>query len=529
MEGEHLEVVLLGLLAGATVLVVLAQVVTVPYPILLVIGGLVLSLTPGLPDVVLAPELVLLIFLPPLLFSAAFFSSLRDLRADAQAISSLAIGLVLVTTVTVAVAAHHVVGLPWAAAFVLGAIVSPTDPVAATAIAGRLSAPRRVVTIVEGESLINDGSALVAYRFAVTAVVSGSFSVWEAGLEFLVSVAGGAAIGLALGWLIHRFERWMDDAPTEIFVSLVAAYFAYIPAELLHVSGVIAAVAAGVYLGWHSPSLMSPATRLQAFGLWDVLVFVLNVALFILIGLQLPVVVQAIEGQSAGELLLYAGVISAAVILTRLAWVFPATWLPRRLSARRRVRDPMPPLGSVFLVGWIGMRGAVALAAALAVPLETEAGAPFPGRNLILFLAFSVILSTLLLQGLTLPPLIRRLGLAGQRQDDWRDDEARLRAAEAALARIDELAAEDWVRDDTLERLRGLYDYRRRRFAARFDGGTADEDYEARSAAFQRLRRELIEAERDAVVDLRRKGVITEEVMRRIERDLDLEHSRLET
>lgn len=529
METADLELVLLVLLAGATALVVLANRVEVPYPILLVIGGLALSLVPGLPEVTLQPELVLLIFLPPLLYAAAFFSSVRDLKTHLRTISLLSVGLVLATTVTVAVVSHAVIDdLSWAAAFVLGAIVSPTDPIAATAIARRLGAPRRVVTVVEGESLINDGTALVAYRFAVAAVVSGSFSLWEAGLEFVLVVAGGAAVGLAIAWVVAELRRRLDDALTEITISLATAYFAYLPAELLGVSGVIAAVGAGVYLGWRSPELIAPATRLQAFGLWEVLVFVLNGALFVLIGLQLPTVVDGLSGEPAGELLLYAALVTATVILTRFIWVYPATWLPRKLSARTRLRDPMPPLGDVFLTAWTGMRGAVALAAALALPLEVDGGGPFPERDLIIFLAFSVILATLLLQGLSLPWLIRRLGLARQEGEDWRESEARLRAAEAALTRIDELAAEDWVREETVERMRGLYDYRRQRFQARFDGSGDHHRYEERSADYQRFRRELLEAERAMVLDLRRKGVIDEETMRRVERDLDLEDSRLE-
>jgi hypothetical protein len=255
---------------------------------------------------------------------------------------------------------------------------------------------------------------------------------------------------------------------------------------------------------------------------------VLNGALFVLIGLQLPVVVDGLSGEPAGELVLYAVLVTATVILTRFVWVYPATWLPRKLSARLRIRDPMPPLSEIFLTAWTGMRGAVALAAALALPLEIDSGAPFPARDLIIFLAFSVILITLLLEGLSLPWLIRRLGVAGQSGEDWRESEARLRAAEAALARIDEIADEGWVREETLDRMRGLYDYRRQRFQARFDGSDDHGRYEERSADYQRFRRELLEAERATVVDLRRKGVIDDETMRRVERDLDLEDSRLE-
>jgi Na+/H+ antiporter len=323
-----------------------------------------------------------------------------------------------------------------------------------------------------------------------------------------------------------QVRRRLEDPLTEISISLATAYFAYLPAQLMGVSGVIAAVTAGVYLGWRAPELITPATRRQIYAMWEALTFVLNAALFILLGLQLPVVLDGLSGDPAGRLVGEAVLISAAVILTRLAWVYPATWLPRRLSARLRMRDPMPPLSHVFVVGWTGMRGAVALAAALALPLETDAGTPFPERNLIIFLAFSVIVATLFLQGLSLSPLIRRLGLAESDAQDWREAEARLRAAEAALARIDELASEDWVREDTAERMRAMYDYRRRRFQARYDGG--HEEFEERSSAYQRFRRELLEAERAMVVDMRRKGVINDDVMRRIERDLDLEDARLE-
>ena len=529
MEGKELELIVLGLVAGATALLLVAERVRVPYPILLMVGGLGLGFVPGLPDVTLPPELVFLVFLPPLLYAAAYFSSLRELRANLRPISLLAVGLVLATTLTVAVAAHEVIGLDWPAAFVLGAIVAPTDPIAATAIASRLGAPRRTVVIVEGESLINDATALVAYRVAVGAVTAGTFSLAEAGLEFIGGVAAGAAIGLAVGWLVAQLRRRTEDALTEISVSLATAYFAYLPAELLHVSGVIAAVTAGVYLGWRAPELTEPSARLQANGFWEALIFLINVTLFVLIGLQLPVVVDGLEGESAVELGLWALLVSGAVIATRIVWVFAATaWLPRRLSRRVRTRDPLPPWRWSFLVSWIGMRGAVTLAAALALPLETDSGASFADRDLIVFLAFSVVVATLLAQGLSLPSLIRRLGLEDSEAEDWRDAEARLRAAERAIARLEELEAEDWVRDDTVERLRGLYDYRRRRFAARVGYEEPTHDYEERSADYQRLRRELIEAERAAVLDLRSKGVINDEVMRGIERDLDLEATRLE-
>ena len=529
MEGApHTDVIVAALLAAVVVLLIAAHVVRIPYPVLLVIGGLALGFIPGMPRVQLEPDLVLLIILPPLLYAAAFFSSLRDLRANLRQISFLSIGLVAMTMLAVATVAHVAVGLSWPAAFVLGAIVSPTDPVAATSIAGRLHVPRRIVSVVEGESLINDATALVAYKFAVAAVLTGSFSLPEAVLQFFLSAGGGVAIGLAVGWLVAEVRRRIEDAPTEIAISLVTAYLAYLPAEALGLSGVLAAVTVGIFLGWRAPQLVTPTTRLQAFAVWEILIFVLNSALFILIGLQLPVVLDELSREPVGRLITYAALVSAVVMATRIAWVLPATYLSRLLWRRIQARDALPPWREPTVVAWAGMRGAVSLAAALALPLSTDAGAPFPDRDLIVFLAFSVILATLLIQGLSLPALISRLNLEDDAAAEHEEVRARLHAAQAALARIDELVEEEWVREDTAERMRGIYQYRLRRFGARFDDGD-DGDYEERSAAYQRLRREVLEAERRAVVALRNEGRIDDEVMHRVERDLDLEHSRLES
>jgi monovalent cation/hydrogen antiporter len=530
----HLELWVLGLLAAVAGLVMLSNRLGVPYPVFLVLGGLALGLVPIVPEIGLPPDLVLLIFLPPLLYSAAFFSSPRDLKANLRPIASLSIGLVLLTTITVALVAHLLVGLPWAAAFVLGAIVSPTDPVAATAIAGRLGAPRRIVTILEGESLINDGTALVLYSVAVSAVVTGTFSLPHAVLEFVLYGVGGTAIGLVVGWVITRVRRWIGDPLVEITVTLLTPYAAYIPAEELGVSGVLATVATGLYLGWRNPETTAPRNRLQLFGLWDVLPFLLNSVLFILIGLQLPNILESISGEySMMSVVLYAALVSLAVIGTRLLWTFPATYLPRYLSRSIRERNPSPPWQQVAAVAYTGMRGAISLAAALAIPLTVQNGASFPGRDQIIFLTFCVILVTLVVQGMSLPLLIRRLGLAGAEGEEEREEtEARLRAAEAALARLDELADEARVREDTTTRMRDLYEYRRRRFAARHseqtESGEEDDGYEERSLAYQRFRRELLGAERAELLRLRSEGRISDEVRRRVERDLDLEEARLE-
>jgi monovalent cation/hydrogen antiporter len=324
-----------------------------PYPILLVLGGLVLGFVPGVPRAELPPDLVLVLFLPPLLYQAAFFSSPRDLRANARAITLLAVGLVLVTMSAVAVVAHTLVGgLPWAAAFALGAIVSPTDPLAATAIARRLGVPRRLVTVLEGESLVNDATALVAYRVAVGAVVAGSFTLWEAGLRFVVGTVGGVAIGLAVGWLLAEARRRIEDPVVEIVLSVVTGYAAYLPAELLGVSGVLAAVTAGLYVGWHAPELASPATRLLGFSFWEVLVYLLNAVLFVLVGLQLHPILSELTGSSVAVLVGQAALVSAVVIAVRVGWGFTVTYLIRALDRRPAQRARRASVRERLVAGW---------------------------------------------------------------------------------------------------------------------------------------------------------------------------------
>jgi monovalent cation/hydrogen antiporter len=495
----------------------------------LVLGGLLLGVLPRMPDVELEPDLVLLIFLPPLLYSAAFFSDLRALRADARVISLNAIGLVLMTMSAVAVIAHEVIGTPWAMAFALGAILSPTDPVAATAILRRVGAPRRLVNVLEGESLVNDATALVSYRVAVAAAVGGTFSVVDAGLEFLGAAAGGIAIGLAVGYVIGEIRRRLSDPTTEITISLFTGYAAFLPADELGLSGVLAAVSAGLYLGWMAPQLISPETRLMAYSVWEVLIFLLNAALFILIGLQLPLVVDGLEGHPAAELVGYAALISAVVIAVRFLWNFLMTTVIRTLDRRPSQRERRAPWQIRVIGGWAGMRGAVSLAAALALPFSTDAGAPLPDRDLILFITFSVILVTVVGQGLTLPWLIKRLGVTEDGSEEAGEElTARLAIARAALERVDELQGEEWTVDETIDRVRALYEYRRRRFKIRA-GKIEDEDgIEERSLAYQRLMHEIYAAQRDTLVRLRNGREISADVMRRVERELDLEESRLE-
>ena len=513
---------------ASTALLVVAPRVRIPYPILLVLGGLVLGFIPGIPTIRLPPDAVLFGVLPPLLYSAAFFTSLRDLRANRRPIALLSIGLVAMTTVAVAVVAHAMVaGMGWAPAFALGAIVAPTDPLAATSIAERLGIPHRLVAIIEGEGLVNDGSALVLYRVAVVAAVSGSFSLLHTSASFLWSIGGGIGIGLAIGWLIRQVRRRLDNPPVEVTVALMTGYFTFIPAYLVGASGVLAVVTAGVYVGWYTPELTTLQTRLQGDAFWEILTFLLNGLLFILVGLSLPAVLDGLGGHLTGTLLLEAGAILATVIVARFVWVFPATYLPRWASERIRRADPYPPWQAPALISWAGMRGAVSLAAALALPLSTDAGVPFPHRDLIIFLTFAVILGTLVIQGLSMPLVIRLLGLEDDGIAEREQAKARIHAADAALARIEELADEEWVRDDTAERLRGLYRFRRDRFTQRYTGD-GDGAIEERSAAYQQLLHQLVDAERDAVAELRRAGVIGDDAMRAVHRELDLEEARLD-
>jgi Na+/H+ antiporter len=524
----HDSLVLLALLVAGAALLVLAPVLRIPYPILLVLGGLGIGFVPGTPHLELEPEIVLVGFLPPLLYAGAFFTSLRDLRTNARAISLLAVGLVLVTMLTVAAVCHAAIGgFSWPVCFVIGAIVAPTDAVAATAIGSRLGLPRRLVTLIEGESLVNDATALVAYSFAVAAVVTGTFSLWHATWRFGLDVAGGVAIGLIVGYLLRQFRRRVNHSPTEIAIALLSGYFAYLPAQAAGFSAVLAVVTVGVYVGWYTPELTTVQTRLQGDAVWEILTFMLNALLFGLVGLQLRPILDSIEGRSTGSLIADGAIVSAAVILTRLIWIFPATYIPRRMWKRIRERDPYPPWQHPALLGWAGLRGAVSLAAALALPLSIDSGEPFPQRSYVIYLAFCVILATLVLQGLTLPAVIRMLRLEDDGISSKEETKARIHAAEAALGRLEELAGEEWVRDDTAERMRGTYRFRASRFAARFD----DEDdgqIEERSQSYQRLRRELIDAERQAVQELRRQGRINDEVMNRVQRDLDLEDARLD-
>lgn len=499
------------LLVAAAVLVRVADAISVPYPIVLVLGGLGVGFVPGLPDIQLQPEVIFLVFLPPLLHSAGWRSSPQELRAEITPVAVLIGALVVATIAGVAVVAHATVAnMSWEAAVILGAVLSPTDPVAALATFGRIGVPARMQLLVEGEAMLNDAVPLVVYKVTVAAAVSGGFSLGGASVDFFTAAVGGAAIGLAVGWASRQVLLRLNDPPLAIFVSVLTAYLGYILAEEAGVSGVLGAVVAGVYGGWFAPTTLDADTRLSAYAFWEVLVFGLNATLFILLGLQFPSQLDELRGElSLGTLAGAGAAVSLTVIGLRMAFLL----LPVRGlgdDVRQRVA-----------IGWTGMRGAISLAAALAVPLAV------PERPEILFLTVVVIFATLVGQGLTLPAVLRLLGVKGERQ--WSPDEAiaRLEAAQSALDRLDELEDEG-ATEEQLRRLRELYRARFRQCQAVLAGdSSASEARNEPRLRYGQLRSELIGVERAALLGLRNDGRLRPDTLRVIQRDLDLEEARL--
>jgi monovalent cation/hydrogen antiporter len=501
------------LILAAALLVRLADFGKIPAPIVLVLGGLGIAFVPGLPEIELDPDTIFLVFLPPLVYAAGWRTSPQELRAVMRPLALLAVVLVFVAAAAVAVVAHALVPqLGWAEAAVLGAILAPTDAVAATSIFRRLGAPERVRLLVEGESMINDGTALVLYRIAVGVATGGAFSLGGATLEFVAVAVGGIAVGLAVGVLSDLVVRRQTDVALSIVLSVLTAYGAYFAAEELHVSGILAAVVAGVYAGYRSHRSLDADIRLSAIAFWNVLVYGLEITLFVLLGLELPVIVDTLNETSSGvgELLGPAAAIAVASIATRLAFVFAMG------------SDAGETAGQRFAVGWSGMRGAVSLAAALAVPLGVDA------RPQIIFLTFALILVTLVGQGLSLPFIVQALGLEEPRR--WSDEEAvaRMEAAQSALDRLDEMEDAESASEAQLKRLRDLYRARFRMCQAVLGG----EDPKAaareqRVADYGELRRELIGVEREELLGLRREGRLRNQTLRQIERDLDLEEARI--
>lgn len=520
---EHIATVLV-LLAVVTALAELTDKIRVPYPILLVITGIGIGLIPDLPKITLDPEIVFLIFLPPILYAAAWNTSWADFKAARRPITLLAIGCVIFTTCAVAWVAHMLIpGLAWAEAFVLGAIISPPDAVAATSATKGLGLPKRVITILEGESLVNDATGLIAYRYAVTAVISGAFHFWEAGLEFVVVAVGGIALGFVMGYSFRWIHKVTPDNPTtDTTLTFLAPFVAYLAAEELELSGVLAVVTAGLYMSRYSSRVFSQQTRLQATGTWNTLIFILNGIIFIIIGLQLPEVVASIEESSLGTLVYYGAIVSAAVIVGRLIWVYPGTYLPRWLSPAVR-KEPRPSMRLVTIVAWAGMRGVVSLAAALALPLTIDGTTPFPNRNLIIFLTVCVIFSTLVLQGLTLRPLIHWLRIKPDDGERREEERARLKLATAIIEFIEENYSLS-LSEEVLNRIKTKYEIRIQRLRK---DGAQNALADAQIDEFHRIQQELLDTERSLILDLRDKAHISDETMRRIEYELDLEETRL--
>src|SRR5580658_1261480 len=545
--------ILVFLLVIIAAVAVLATRLKVPPAILLVLTGIVLALLPGLPTVRLAPDLVLLLVLPPVIYSAAVAMSWREFRFNLRPISLLAVGCVVFTTLATAAVTHWLLGLPWPIGFIVGAIVSPPDAVAPLSIARRLQLPRRILVILEGEGLANDATALILYRFAVAAVSTGVFSLSHAAGAFAAIVVGEVLWGIAVGWLMLRLRAWVRDPRIEILLSLLTPFAAYWPPEHLGGSGVLATVAAGLYMSWNGLALISADTRLQGIFFWNVLIYLTEGLIFLLTGLQARALLAGMTGYSLSELLNSAAVVCAVVILARLVWVYPSTYLPRRLVPSIGRNDPAPPWQWPLVIGFTGVRGIVSLAAALALPFATDDGLRFPYRDLILFLTFAVILVTLVGQGLLLPTLIRLLGLADtgrrERHDDRNEElAARRQAIEAALAYLDDpgtapsLSAEgslpagddpadaasplaaSTLSEEIMAPVREYLHTRLSRVQHRSEDGASHQRVVRLN---DELERRLIGVERDRINDLYRRGMLKDEARRRIERDLDLREVRL--
>ena len=529
--GIHaVEIVFIVLLTFVVMFAVLARKLQTPYPIVLVIAGLFLSLFPRIPKITLNPDVIFLVVLPPLLYSAAWLTSWREFKFNLLSISFLAIGLVVFTVRGVAWTAPWVFpGFNWQLGFVLGAVVATTDAIAATSIAKRVGLPQRIVAILEGESLVNDATGLLALEFGIGMVVSGRTpSMPEGALRLSYLIAVGIAVGLLIGLVVEWFERRIDDGPIEIVVSILTPYAVYLAAGSLGGSGVLAVVACGLYLSRKSSQFFSATVRMQAWAVWDSLTFAINGLIFVLIGLQLPHVLAGIHEYRFSQLLLYGALFSALIILLRLVWVFPGAYISYFIRAKLLHQQiPFPTVRQVFVVGWTGMRGVVALAAALALPETLADGSPFPQRNLIVFLTFCVILVTLVLQGLTLPALIRALGLAGKPADEGEEEEARRIIASTALTHL------QGARESDVPDFDPVYDEISQRYAQRL-AALSKESAPSGVMNSKQLDRhrsllvELLRVERKTAVRLRNDGRINDEVLRKIEHELDLSETRLE-
>ncbi|MEH2521299.1 Na+/H+ antiporter [Bradyrhizobium sp. AZCC 1610] len=516
--------ILLAALAGTALL---ARRINVAPAILLLLAGIALAFVPGMPTVELPPELVLLVFLPPLIYSASVAMSWREFKSNLRPIILLSVGCVIFTAFAVATATHYLIGLPWGVGFLLGAIVAPPDVVAPLAIARKLGMPRRILVVLEGEGLANDATALILYRFAVAAISTGLFSLPKATGTFAMIVVCEILFGVAIGWLSLRARHRARDPQVEITLSLITPYLAFWVPEHLGGSGVIATVACGLYISWNGPLLISSATRLQGIFFWDLVIYLVEGSLFLLTGFQMRLLFEKSKAFPLQEILFATALVAIIVIVARFAWVYPATYLPRLISRRIRERDPPPSWQTVFVVAFTGVRGAVSLAAALALPFALPSGEGFPHRDMILFVAFGVIFITLVGLGLGLPAVVRWLGVAKDgRSEHLAEHEAeiaaRREALDAALRSLDAITDDRELSDGVVKLLRARHEVRSNQLPDVLDADAHDI-----SAAGTELTRELIAAERKFIHVLLRDGKITDETRRRIERDLDLEEASL--
>jgi Na+/H+ antiporter len=518
---------ILFLLGVLVVVAVVARRLNTDTSILLVVAGIALAIIPGLPRIELAPELVLLGMLPPFIYSAGVAMSWREFRFNLRPITQLAFGCVVFTTCAVAAAMYWLLGLPLAVGFVLGAIVAPPDAVAPLAIVRSLGLPRRLVVVLEGEGIANDATALILYRFAVAAVGTGIFSFGEAAGIFALIVVGEIAYGIGIGWVSLRLRRWARDPRVEITMSLLTPYAAFLLPQQLGGSGVLATVAAGLYVSWNGPLLIPAATRLQGIFFWDFVVYLLEGLIFLITGMQTRTLLDRMNPDQLNYFLLTVLITVVVVVATRFIWMFPAVYLPRWLSASLRRRDPSPPWQWTFMLGFVGVRGVVSLAAALAIPLTTAAGAPFPDRDLILFVTFGLIVVTLIGEGLALPSVARWLNLGRDAAEERaREHKAELavrgEALQVAQERLQQLADSGAISSDVNEALRARHDYRTARLPRFGPDGLDVEDAHTLAAE---LRTELIAAEREYIYRMLQEGKITDEARRHIERELDLEEA----
>lgn len=520
---------ILSLLFVVSMLSMLSQKLRVSYPIFLVIAGLLISLVPGIPEVSLEPEVVFIIFLPPLLYSAAWNTSWNDFWANRRPIGLLSIGLVIFTSAAIAFTAQAMIpGFTLAMGFLLGGIVSPPDAIAATSVLQGMKVPRRAIAILEGESLVNDASSLIVFRFALAAILTGQFVLWKAGTEFILVAMMGIVIGLLIAFIEYLIHRYLPTtASIDTAITLISPFLMYITAEYFHFSGVLAVVSGGLFMSRRSHDVFSYNTRIQTTSVWNTLVFLLNGVVFILIGLQLPGIVEGLEENSMLQSFKYAVVISLVTIIIRILWVYPGAYVPRILSKRIRTKEVRPTPNNVFLVAWSGMRGVVSLAAALSIPLTLSNGAAFPYRNLILFITFCVILVTLVIQGLSLPFVLKWLKIEVPEDEHAQEQEIRLRLATVAMDHIEHNYSTEANSIEAFTRLRDRYKRMSEIAARKLE---KEEELKKRPEFLPKYRDmliELVHARRIELNKMRHENQYPEELIRKKEEELDLEEARL--